>query len=116
MDYWCSERRVQHFSMFFHLIILILLILLIISRLVSDLGALGSELRELKELKELKELNGKTLKSAVLYAQSTNNQLNFIGVEPSTLQKYCTVCSESQYFIGCTALLEGRGFKTNEIQ
>ena len=84
-----------------------------ILKLALDLGALGSELRELKELKEL---NGKTLKSVVLYAQSTNNPLNFIGFEPSTLQKCCTVCSESQHVMVCTALLEGRGFKTNEIQ
>ena len=61
-------------------------------------------------------LNARPLKSAVLYAQRTNISLNFIGFEPSTLQKRCTYHEMLTLWAYSTTLLEGRGLETNEIQ
>ena len=61
-------------------------------------------------------LNARPLKSAVLYAQRTNMSLNFIGFEPSTLQKRCTYHEILTLWAYSTTLLEGSRLETNEIQ
>ena len=44
-------------------------------------------------------LTARPLKSVVLYAQRTNNQVNFVGFGCKTIKKCCTLRSENQYFI-----------------